>query len=147
MEACVSDYMTAGFGKNRKSILDKAVRKLKLVMRSHPFTAIAFRGVSGALFAPSIADKLKVGLIAIRKETENCHSSCLIEGLTNVNYIIVDDFISSGRTIREIVGKIQEEDSHNSCKCVGYYMWHPQFEYDTRMSEYTDGVICLNELK
>lgn len=147
MEACVSDYMTVGFGKNRKSILDKAVRELKLVMRSHPFTAIAFRGVSGALFAPSIADKLKVGLIAIRKETENCHSSCLIEGLTNVEYIIVDDFISSGDTVKTIVNTIKKKDSHKSCKCVGYYMWHPHFQYEISMCYRTGGILCLNEFK
>jgi adenine/guanine phosphoribosyltransferase-like PRPP-binding protein len=75
------------------------------------FKAIAFRGVSGALFGPCLAAEMKRGLIVVRKslgDEESTHSGHKVEGMICDKYIIVDDFISSGNTVSVIENKIKE---------------------------------------
>lgn len=96
----------------------KSIGKLK-------FASIAFRGVSGSLVAPAVAVRLKKGLIVVRKDTSSQHSCYLVEGHRLIGpqkYIIIDDFPSSGQTVKEIVNEIKER--HNAAaKCVGVY-WY-----------------------
>lgn len=68
------------------------------------FGAIACRGVSGMVIAPALAIELKKDLIICRKE--DAHSRSAIEGRMWSNYIIVDDFIESGRTVIDIMRAI-----------------------------------------
>jgi orotate phosphoribosyltransferase-like protein len=75
------------------------------------FDSIAFRGVSGALVAPILAHKLKKHLISVRKNTHDSHvmSNYKVEGnVASQSYIIVDDFICSGNTIKTIVNEVME---------------------------------------
>lgn len=66
------------------------------------FDSIAFRGLSGALLAPALAIGLEKSLIAVRKN-ESRHSGLKVEGDQAArSYIIVDDFVSTGETVREI---------------------------------------------
>jgi hypothetical protein len=85
-----------------KVTVKNAVKAIKLLGLEDKFDAIAFRGLSGSLVAPSVALKLGKTLLAVRKE-EECHSSRQVEGdLGADRYIIIDDFVSSGETINEI---------------------------------------------
>src|SRR4051812_10409313 len=62
------------------------------VLSRYDFDAIAFRGLSGALFAPTVAMKMGKTLIAVRKKS-TIHSSRIVEGDYNARrYIILDDF-------------------------------------------------------
>jgi adenine/guanine phosphoribosyltransferase-like PRPP-binding protein len=80
-----------------------AIRKFK---KSNPFDAIAFSGTSGAALAYPLSLKLKVPLICVHKY--KTHSSLSIEGVCFPNkYIIVDDLIESGSTIKRIIKKIK----------------------------------------
>jgi hypothetical protein len=73
------------------------------------FDAIAYTGHSGALVAPIVAMELRKNLIVVRKNGENAHSSKSCEGpYGGARYIIVDDFVATGRTVRRIVETIQE---------------------------------------
>lgn len=85
------------------------------------FDAIAFRGMSGALYAAPVAYLLNVPLIMVRKTDANghtgSHSYYKVEGdLNAMTYLVLDDFISSGHTVREIVREIHE---WNGAKCRG----------------------------
>jgi hypothetical protein len=72
--------------------------------KSHLFDAIAFRGMSGALIGPVLADRLDKKLIMVRKPTDGeSHSRMTVEGEKADRYIIVDDFVSSGSTVRAII--------------------------------------------
>ncbi len=106
------------------TLLKKEIALAVKSVRSLTFKSIAFRGVSGALVAPIVAVRLKKGLIVVRKEA-NEHSTYLVEGHRLIGpqkYIIIDDFPSTGDTIKKILKEIK--DRHNqSAKCVGVYFY------------------------
>lgn len=88
------------------------VRKAHEFLRGLDFDAIAFMGTSGALVAPMLAAKMKKGLILVRKggpRSNGSHSASVVEGaLDSKRYVIVDDFICSGRTVKSIVSKLEK---------------------------------------
>ena len=82
------------------------------------FDAIAFTGISGAITAPIVAFILHKPLIVVRKQDDHStHSSMSVEGdCTALTYIVVDDFFSSGQTLRRI---IEEVKKWSGARCVG----------------------------
>jgi hypothetical protein len=88
----------------------------------HQFQAFAFRGLSGALVAPLLAVHFDKSLIAVRKETEPSHGCCYVLGdRAAKSYLIVDDQISSGTTIRWIFKHIKKwapEMTCFGCLCI-----------------------------
>jgi hypothetical protein len=102
--------------KNRNKLVNQAIRTLKKM--ADKFDFIAFRGNSGALIAIPVAYKLKKQLTVIRKENrEQRHSGRDVEGVTTGRYFIMDDFISSGKTIEEIVKMLPY------AQCVGIWLY------------------------
>ncbi len=74
---------------------------------SKAFDSIAFRGMSGAIIAPMVAAQLNKDLIMIRKSEDKSHASATVEGhITTQSYVIIDDFVDSGRTLRLTVQSI-----------------------------------------
>ena len=53
-----------------KQTSNKIVRKLQAKGLHHRFDAIAFCGMSGAIFSPLVAAKLDKNLFVVRKENE-----------------------------------------------------------------------------
>lgn len=110
---------------NRKETIRTAVNRLNKLKREGglEFEAIAFTGLSGSLIAPAIADILGVGLIAVRKaDDESTHSDYGVETASeNVDYIIVDDVVGSGRTVKHIQAAI--ERSMPDSICQGIYLY------------------------
>jgi adenine/guanine phosphoribosyltransferase-like PRPP-binding protein len=100
-----------------------AATKLKRFRRKVSFDAIAFTGSSGAALAYPISYLLGVPLICIRKSIKDNHSGLKLEGAVSAGtYIIVDDFIESGRTINKIKKAINAENK--KAKCVGIYLYN-----------------------
>lgn len=109
--------------------IDIAYKKIRAFKKKNNFDVIAFTGSSGAALAYPLSYKLKIPLICIRKD-KSSHFKEKIEGQFEFkNYIIVDDFISSGATIKKIMREI---DYHCFCsiyhnsgipKCVGIYLY------------------------
>ena len=83
------------------------------------FDAFAFCGISGAYVAPVLAVMMSKGITAVRKEGERCHSGRKVEGAINCRYIIVDDFVSTGATIKHIKDTIMHASP--TSQCVGVY--------------------------
>lgn len=76
------------------------------------FNAVAFRGWSGALIAPELASLLGCGLVGVRKDyDEEPAHGYEVEGhtKTSLRYIIVDDFISGGTTVKAIIEAISND--------------------------------------
>ena len=121
MKQSCSEYLMAAFrGEERRDMIVRAKRILKTL----EFDAIAFRGFSGAIMAPSIADSLKKEVILIRKPSDVANSHCdnEVEGYRGeFNYIIVDDFVSSGHTVDSIINRMKEFSP--LAKCVGIYLY------------------------
>lgn len=68
------------------------------------FDTIAFSGISGAIVAPMIALWMNKHLLLVRKKNDDTHSRLMVEGYYGVKkFIVVDDFVSSGTTLRRIL--------------------------------------------
>lgn len=104
-------------------VLHELMPKIKAALAPYSFEAIAFRGMSGALLAPSVALATKKTLIMVRKTKENTHSSHgLVEGdCAAKHYVIVDDCVDSGATAREIQQRIK---AWSGAECIGVLEVH-----------------------
>ncbi len=110
-----TSYLHAALWRGRKSIIQDTIDFLR--PRADQFDAIAFCGMSGALVAPSVADALDKHLIMVRKADDGSrHSSLPVEGILEGRYLILDDFISSGRTVKFIMAQIAKETKRMPAK-------------------------------
>jgi hypothetical protein len=116
----VSSYNDAWFAcpARRREYLDRAVILLSPI--AHTFSTIAFRGTSGAMFGPMLADRLGKHITLVRKN--DGHHACEdVSGALNCDYLIADDLISSGLTVRTIQEKIFHSGPEG--KCAGIYIY------------------------
>lgn len=96
-------------------------------LRDMPFGFVAFKGMSGALVGPLVAANYDKPVAIVRDLDSSSHSSQLVEGPRLLpSYIIVDDMISSGHTVRVIMKRIKEINPHAKCKGIYLYM-NPSF--------------------
>lgn len=111
------------------------------------FDAIAFRGTSGAAMAFPISALMGIPLICVRKE-DGHHSSTTVEGPSTIDikqYMILDDFISGGGTVREIVSKISSitsspyGEASGPPKCVGIMLWNDEHYFWPEKTSYIVG--------
>jgi len=120
------------------SLLRNTIKKGAKILKyldSRPntkFDTIAFAGMSGALIAPGIALATNKELTLVRKAGDKHHGSSItkgVEGNANINrYIIVDDLVSSGATVRRIQRQIRKY--YPDAMCVGVLQLHYVSEYD-----------------
>ena len=97
------------------------------------FDSIAFCGISGALYAPTVAYILGKELILVRKSSEICHSSCVVEGFVHSKkYIIIDDLVAYGSTIRRIQERINMYIPLAKCQAVFAYAGEGSLCFDLR---------------
>jgi orotate phosphoribosyltransferase len=97
------------------------------------FDTLVGTGFSGGIVIPSLALALGKKFVLIRKETDDSHHGRgRMLGELGERWIFVDDFVSSGRTRRRVIDKVEEVDSDT--EYVGQYMYvnyseqGPQFE-------------------
>lgn len=136
-----SSYLTAVFDlPRRRKIISDLVNCIKL--SGIEFEAIAFRGMSGALIVPDVSTQLDKPFILIRKE-DSSHSSHKFEGeLAITTYIIIDDCISSGQTVMDIMDSMGEQIPSSDCKGVFLYA-HSDEDGETNVIESLVPVFCL----
>jgi adenine/guanine phosphoribosyltransferase-like PRPP-binding protein len=113
---------------NRVENLDRAIATLEKVK----FQTIVCTGLSGVIFASPLSIMMNKQLIVIRKESDTKHASfngieknCHADKIGK--YVIVDDLIDSGRTIKrikEIMAGCFENATH-----VGTYLYDHEGEF------------------
>lgn len=108
--------------KIRTKIIIKAVCDLRKI--SDEFDSIACCGTSGLMVVPQIAELLNKNILLIRKKNEKCYSDFAIEGVKPFRYIIIDDLICSGNTVRHIQRSIGDE--YEKTVCIGLYCYMPE---------------------
>jgi len=108
--------------KNRNKIIVKAVCDLRKI--ADQFDSIACCGTSGLMVVPQIAELLNKHIVIVRKKQDNCYSDFTVEGVNPFRYIIIDDLICSGNTVRHITRTISADSSR--AKCVGLYCYIPK---------------------
>lgn len=112
-----------------RSMVDPAERRRAVERTRHrlcelpPFDAIAFTGLSGSVIAGAVGLAMDKYLYCVRKDGENRHSGYQCEGPgTGLRYVIIDDFISTGSTLRRIRNMVSAH-TDNAAQCVGAYLW------------------------
>lgn len=93
---------------------------------------VAVRGLSGTLVATAMSTLFSTPIAVVRKPGENSHGREVEvveyndEGnLRYNNYIIVDDLISSGKTIQAIVDALKSQIPyalHGKCVAIALYL-------------------------
>ena len=81
---------------------------------SGKFNCIVVTGISGAKIGPVLAYLLRVNCIFVRRSVkESEHSESLVEGTfpESPKVLIVDDFISSGKTLQRIKDAVLEHNN------------------------------------
>ena len=122
-----------------KATVNRVVRYLEKLQKKVKFDAIAFSGTSGAAIAYPVSAIAGYHLINVRREPYKQHHGSKIEASGNrkiYRYIILDDFIASGRTIKLIVRAIKKETIPSSwsrialeekpVECVGVVIYSDQ---------------------
>lgn len=95
----------------------------KQVLAKHDYDSFAFRGMSGALLAAPLANMLDKTMIMVRKPKVDCHTSRAVEGDSAARrYVIVDDTVCSGNTIRKIIRAVKRFAPE--AECVGLLIWN-----------------------
>ncbi len=123
---------------DKKRRIVQKLRDIENVYESLRFEAIAFRGMSGALMAPLVAEAMNKKLILVRKDRkiERTHSHAKVEGVKipiGTRYIILDDFVSSGETVEIIIAALHKEAP--SLVPVGVFEYNKMFDYSDTLSE------------
>ena len=131
--------------KARTKAIIKSVCHLRPM--AHTFDSIVCCGTSGLLVAPQIAEILDKHIVVVRKD-QKCYSDFFVEGVAPNRYIIVDDFICTGNTIRYIMDSISEDSPSSRCYGVYCYMGE-ECNYRGLPDELEAdlGIKYLNELK
>jgi adenine/guanine phosphoribosyltransferase-like PRPP-binding protein len=134
MPAKCADYLEyALYAHVQREIVDRCVEAIHQKINQR-FEAIAFRGLSGALIAPAVAYKLGKPLLPVRKG-EDTHSSHYTEwGSDHRSFIILDDFISGGGTIRAILDSLEVDGA----ECRGIVLWNSDGEHQRRPQHHGD---------
>jgi len=120
-----TDYLSHVFYPDQfKVMVEKAEKRLRELDGHTPFDSIAFTGVSGAALAFPLALALDKTLLCVRKKkSESSHSPFEVEGnYSSECYVIVDDFISSGKTVMEIQRSI-DSNVGDMAKPVAVYLY------------------------
>lgn len=109
---------------DRSEAIQLAVEHLKGI----PFEAIAVTGYSGSTFGSVVAHILHKPIILVRKEkelqnwTSHCSDRVTFGGdLVPASYVLIDDFVCSGNTLRVTVKAIKE--AAPGTQCVGFYTY------------------------
>ena len=107
--------------KARNKIIIEAICKLRKI--ASEFDTIACCGVSGLMVVPQIAELLNKHILIVRKD-EKRYSEFRTEGVAPFRYVVIDDLICSGTTIKNITNNIKEE--YPRAKCIGVYCYLPE---------------------
>jgi adenine/guanine phosphoribosyltransferase-like PRPP-binding protein len=106
--------------KKFRKLVPDVVKEVRKFRRNTPFDAIAFTGTSGSALAYALSYELNIPLICVRKD-ETAHYKDNVEGMMNAKtYLIVDDFIATGKTIKHIRDTLR---TRMKAKAVGIMLY------------------------
>ena len=112
-----------------KRLIDRIADQMVALKKKNSFSGMAFRGQSGAALAYPLSARLNIPLICVRKTREISHGLNVEGSSRNIRrYIIIDDFIENGNTIKAIIKAIAKEEQWRSpgkpnTKCVGIVLY------------------------
>jgi orotate phosphoribosyltransferase len=108
--------------------LSRVIETAKEQLADVEFDTLVGTGFSGGIVIPSLALAMGKKFVLIRKETDDSHhGSGRLLGDLGERWIFVDDFVSSGRTRKRVIEKVNdaacEIDFMGKTELVGQYMY------------------------
>lgn len=105
----------------------KSVRKARDMLKGIKFDVFVGTGMSGALVVPVLAYALRKRYAIVRKSNDNGkanHSEYSVEGTFRPGdrWLFVDDFVSTGRTVRRVHSAMRAKCSVK-LSYVGMYLY------------------------
>ena len=84
---------------------------------------IAARGISGVSIGAAVSYYTSIPLVVVRKDNQQTHSTGIVQGLDHLHgdYVIVDDLIDSGVTVRVIAKELMLDNDANNLLAVILY--------------------------
>jgi hypoxanthine phosphoribosyltransferase len=93
-----------------KALVKNTSKALGILKKKLKFNCLAATGNSGNLLAGALSYKLGLPLLIVRKNNDHCHDDLKVNGFRPdevVRYLIIDDLVSSGNTVRRIMDQIK----------------------------------------
>ena len=115
----------------RKSIINFVIDSLNNIKN---YDVILVSGASGLLVGPIVSHLLEkpIGIIRKTQDGEPRHSWRVYEGIEYYGkYVIVDDLVDSGETLKRIVDV--SESRNPSAKCAGLIMYNQSNCYNDKI--------------
>ena len=112
----------------------------KEVISKYQFDTFVGIGLSGTTMALMLAHRFKKKVILVRKADTDCHSDRRLEGSADLQVstkaIIVDDCISSGRTLLEIIDVLNDSGPYelrgvDSIQIIGLFLYSEVLPWQT----------------
>ena len=139
--AMASCYLKNIFSVHRteyENIIKKVRRKVKtLVDQTGVDTLLVFTGVSGMAVGFPVTRSLKLRPVVVRKTIKGTHGYNKVEmdGEPTGKFIIIDDCIDTGKTIRRVLKEIEtyrsryyrncpDEQVDSPLKCIGIVLYN-----------------------
>jgi hypothetical protein len=113
----------------RKEVVPLILNIIEKIQLTQEIGAIACMGASGLGLAPIISWLTGLPLLIVDKDDEASHSETMVRGGANSSsYIILDDFIESGRNLCHIKYCIEDElncdnDRGLETNCIGVILY------------------------
>lgn len=129
--------------KKARGVMLRAIKKNGFQNITH----VAMRGVSGMVVGGAFCGRYKYNPIVIRKSRKDSHADTLVEGCPkycDFNYVILDDFVGSGDTLKAIMREIAEQNP--TANCLGVVCYH-RFHTAFHTSEWIDEKLRDTEAK
>lgn len=110
-------------------VVDATLKAARQVLETDSYDTIAFTGMSGAGLAFILSHALGIPLMCARKKDDSSHftnfnnkTTSRCEGHVSIGrYLIVDDCISSGDTMRYIIRSIKDICPNAECAAIILY--------------------------
>lgn len=122
----VSPYLWDAF--TEISSITKAVNEILTDIAPEIDTLVG-TGVSGALVVPYIGRVLDVHWALVRKPTDGSHSDLLVEGTIGNCWVLVDDLIDTGETLKRVEEAINHDLYGWPTYCAGAIVYLDGVDY------------------
>lgn len=115
------------FDKALSATTSELIYSMRRELRGVEYDTIVGTGLSGTIFAARVAAGMGKKFAIVRKaDDRSTHSGAQIEGRVGKRWVFVDDFVSSGRTMKRVLEKMMEH--RPDCKFAGTYEYEgPRF--------------------
>lgn len=110
MELLAPEYTRQVFDhKSLKALVRQMLPRVRKLKKALKFNTLAVCGHSGIVIGSIISYRTGIPLLIVRKTGDKCNDSHEINGQipSKCKYLIIDDLIDTGRTIRRIIKKIK----------------------------------------